>query len=86
MGTIKDGVIEILADQLGVSSEKINNDSKLADDLGTDSLDTVEIVHVLEDRFAIDIPDKDIVDIKSVADIVGYIEANTKAGGRTYAK
>jgi len=78
MENVKDNIVDILADQLGISSEKISNDSKLVEDLGADSLDTVEIVHVLEDKFAIEIPDEDIVSIKSVADIVSYIEANAK--------
>ena len=75
---IKSQVIDILSDQLGIEKEKIKNDSKIADDLGADSLDTVEVTQVLEDKFNIKIPDEDIKNIKTVKDIINYIESKSK--------
>lgn len=75
---IKSQVVDILSDQLGIEKEKIIMDSKIADDLGADSLDTVEIVQVLEDKFNTKIPDEDIKNIRTVKDIIGYLESKAK--------
>ena len=72
---IKSQVIDILADQLGVEKDKIKLDSKIADDLGADSLDTVEINQVLEEKFNISIPDADILKIKKVSDVIDYLKS-----------
>jgi acyl carrier protein len=74
----KQVVVDVLSDQLGVEKNKIKDDSKIADDLGADSLDTVEVVQVLEDKFGIDIPDGDVVNIKTVNDIVAYVKSKAK--------
>lgn len=70
---MKEQLIDILADQLGVEKGKITVDSKLVDDLGADSLDTVEINQVIEEKFNVNIPDTDIAKIKTVKDIIDYL-------------
>ena len=75
---IKLQVIDILSDQLGIEKAKIKDNSKIADDLGADSLDTVEIAQILEDKFSVKIPDDDIKNIKTVKDIVIYLESKSK--------
>lgn len=72
---IKSAVFDILVDQLGVEKEKVKLDSKIADDLGADSLDTVEMVQVLEEKFDIQIPNEDVAKIKTVQDVISYINS-----------
>lgn len=67
-------VKEILAKQLNVSIEKINGDTNMTTDLGADSLDLVEILMSLEDEFSISIPDEAIPGIKTVKDLVHFID------------
>lgn len=67
-------VIGLLASQLNISKDKINADSKIIEDLGADSLDMVEMLMTLEDEFGISISDEEAVNLKTVADIVNYIE------------
>ena len=67
-------VIGLLANQLNISKDKINADSKIIEDLGADSLDMVEMLMTLEDEFGISISDEEAVNLKTVADIVNYIE------------
>ncbi len=69
-------VKEILCQQLDVEEETISMDSKLIDDLGADSLDLADLVMTLEDEFDIEVPDEDVEKIKTVGDLVGYIEKN----------
>jgi acyl carrier protein len=64
----------IIADQLSVDEEKITANSSFVDDLGADSLDTVELVMAFEEAFEIEIPDEDAEKIKTVQDTVDYIE------------
>ncbi len=71
-----DKVKEILAKQLGIDASKIKEDTNIATDLGADSLDLVEILMSLEEEFNISIPDEVIPEIKTVADLVKYIDAN----------
>ncbi len=71
-------VKSIIAEQLGVKLEEINETSSFVDDLGADSLDTVELVMALEEEFKIEIPDEDAEKITSVGDAIKYIEE--KAG------
>lgn len=63
----------IIADQLSVEEEKIKTESSFVDDLGADSLDTVELVMAFEEEFEIEIPDEDAEKIKTVQDTVDYI-------------
>lgn len=74
----KTQVIDILADQLGIDKGKIKLESKIADDLGADSLDTVEMSQALEDKFNVKILDEDIKNIKTVNDIVTCLMAKSK--------
>jgi acyl carrier protein len=75
---IEKRVKEILADQLGVSINKISLNTNVATDLGADSLDLVEVLMSLEDEFGVSIPDEKISEIKTVGQIVEYIEKNKK--------
>ncbi|MDE6385847.1 MAG: acyl carrier protein [Eubacterium sp.] len=70
-------VKEILAEQLDIENEaSITMDSLLIEDLGADSLDSIDIVMSIEDEFKIEVPDEVIENISSVADIVNFIENN----------
>lgn len=67
-------VKKIIAEQLGVDESEITNESHFIDDLGADSLDTVELVMALEEEFGIEIPDEDAEKIQTVGDVQKYIE------------
>ena len=75
---IESKVKEILAKQLSCDASKINKDTNIATDLGADSLDLVEILMSLEEEFNISIPDEAIPTIKTVGELVSYIEKNIK--------
>lgn len=66
-------VKEVLADKLDISVEKIQVISSLKDDLGMDSFGAIELIFAIEEKFGIDIPDEDMVNIKLVQDIIDYI-------------
>ena len=68
-------VKKILCDQLDVEEDAVTMDSSIIDDLGADSLDVVDLVMSLEEEFDIEIPDEDVENIKTVGDMVKYIEA-----------
>jgi acyl carrier protein len=70
-------VREIVAEQLGVDVEEVTPEASFTDDLGADSLDTVELVMALEEEFGIEIPDEDAEKISTVGDAVSYIESHT---------
>ncbi|MCH9704648.1 MAG: acyl carrier protein [Proteobacteria bacterium] len=72
---IKDRVAKIVSEQLGVEESKITVDSKFMEDLGADSLDTVELVMALEDEFDCEIPDEEAEKLKSVGEALEYIES-----------
>ena len=69
-------VRDILVDQLDLEEEKVNMDASITDDLGADSLDVVDLVMSLEEEFDVEIPDNQVENIKTVGDIVRYIEDN----------
>jgi len=69
-------VIEIVIDKLGVEQSKVTENAKFIDDLGADSLDTVELIMEFEDEFSIEIPDEDAETILSVKEAVEYIDNN----------
>jgi acyl carrier protein len=71
-----DEVKEILADQLDIKIDDITMDSDLADDLGADSIDAIDIVMSIEDQYSIEVPDETIESMKTVEDIVSFIENN----------
>ncbi len=75
---IADKVKEIIVKQLGVNPDEVSEDASFVEDLGADSLDTVELVMELEKEFNIEIPDDDANDIRSVGEAVKYIESKSE--------
>ncbi len=71
--TILERVKKIIVDQLGVNEDQVVQDASFVDDLGADSLDTVELVMALEEEFGIEIPDEDAEKIKTVSNVVDYV-------------
>ena len=71
-------VKEIIIEQLDVQADQVTEDASFIEDLGADSLDTVELVMALEEHFDIEIPDEDAEKIKTVKDAVSYIDKNVK--------
>lgn len=69
-------VKEIVASQLGVEIEEVTPESSFVEDLGADSLDTVELVMALEEEFGIEIPDEDAENISTVKDAISYIDSH----------
>jgi len=76
MSNIQERVIKMVAEQLGVKEEDIQSTSSFVEDLGADSLDTVELIMALEEEFDAEIPDEDAEKIGTVKDAVDYIQAN----------
>ena len=79
MGTVETQVKAIVAEQLGVKLEQVTNNASFVDDLGADSLDTVELVMALEEEFETEIPDEDAEKITSVQQAIDYVTARRKA-------
>src|SRR5262249_37635081 len=80
MSTVEQQVKAIVAEQLGVKPEQVTSEASFVDDLGADSLDTVELVMALEEEFEIEIPDEDAEKITTVQQAINYInERRTKA-------
>ena len=73
---IFDAVRDILVAQLDLDADKVTGEAGIAEDLGADSLDVVELLMAIEDEFGVEIPDEEIENIKTVDDLVKYIEAN----------
>ena len=78
MEPVADRVKKIIVDQLGVEEETVTPDASFVDDLGADSLDTVELVMALEEEFGIEIPDEDAEKITRVKEATGFIEKHSK--------
>jgi acyl carrier protein len=74
MSGIAEKVKSIVAEQLGVKVEEVKEDAKFIDDLGADSLDTVELVMALEEEFGAEIPDEDAEKLTTVGEAISYIE------------
>ena len=70
-----DKIKSIVVDQLGVDEDQVTEAASFVDDLGADSLDTVELIMAFEEEFDIEIPDEDAQKIKTVKDVMEYIEA-----------
>ncbi len=75
---IQDKVIDIVCKQLGVAKEKVTLETSFVNDLGADSLDTVELVMEIEDAFDLNIPDEDAEKIQTVGDAVRYVEKSAQ--------
>ena len=75
--SVEEKVKEIIVDQLGVDEKQVKSEASFIDDLGADSLDTVELVMALEEEFDIEIPDEDAEKIASVQNAVDYIKPHT---------
>lgn len=78
MSEVKNKVITIIAEQLAKSEDTIKETSRFIDDLGADSLDTVEIIMAMEEAFGLEIPDTEQDKIKTVGDAINYIQKNKK--------
>ena len=80
---VADKVKEIIVEHLGVDEDEVTPDASFVEDLGADSLDTVELVMQLEEEFKLDIPDEDAEKITRVREAVAYIESHSgrKTGG-----
>ena len=78
MSTVEERVKKIVAEQLGVKDEEVTSDASFVDDLGADSLDTVELVMALEEEFETEIPDEDAEKITTVQQAIDYVNANVK--------
>ena len=75
---MKEKIKKIIADQLCISVEKVTDDADITKDLGADSLDTVELIMEFEKEFGVTISDEDASKIKSVNDVVAYVETKKK--------
>ena len=78
MSTIEERVKKIVVEQLGVNEDEVTANASFVDDLGADSLDTVELVMALEEEFETEIPDEDAEKITTVQQAVDYIKAHSK--------
>ena len=76
MSSIEERVIKMVAEQLGVKEEDVKATSSFVEDLGADSLDTVELIMALEEEFDAEIPDEEAEKISTVQDAISYIESN----------
>ena len=72
-------VREIIINELGVEAEKVTDEASFVEDLGADSLDTVELVMAFEEEFGIDIPDEDAEQMRTVGDAIAYINENASS-------
>jgi acyl carrier protein len=80
MAAVDDKVKQIVVEQLGVEESEVTPKASFVDDLGADSLDTVELVMAFEEAFDIEIPDEDAEKIRTVQDAIDYIEKHAKVG------
>ena len=80
MDNVEQRVKKIVAEQLGVNEAEIKNDSSFVDDLGADSLDTVELVMAFEKEFDLDIPDEEAEKLRTVGDALNYL--HTRMAGK----
>lgn len=76
--SVYDKIKEVIVDKLGVEEDKITMEASFIDDLGADSLDTVELIMELEEEFGLEIPDEDAEKLTTVQAVVDYVEEKTK--------
>lgn len=69
-------VTNIIVEQLGVKEDQVSHDAKFIEDLGADSLDTVELVMAFEEEFGIEVPDDEAEKLTTVGDVITYVEGN----------
>ncbi len=74
-----DKIKELIVEQLGVEEDAVTPEANIQEDLGADSLDIVDLIQTIEDEYDLSIPDEAVEEIKTVNDIVNYIEKNTDA-------
>ncbi|MFI0348610.1 MAG: acyl carrier protein [Chthoniobacterales bacterium] len=77
--SIEEKVRDIIVEQLGVTAEQVTLNASFIEDLGADSLDTVELVMAFEEEFGVEVPDEDAEKLQKVGDVVTYIESHSKA-------
>ena len=77
--SVEENVKRIIVEQLGVDADQVTEGAKFVDDLGADSLDTVELVMALEEEFSIEIPDEDAEKITTVKQATDYVNAHTES-------
>jgi acyl carrier protein len=77
--SIADRVKEIIVNELGVEAEKVTPDASFVEDLGADSLDTVELVMAFEEEFGLDIPDEDAEQMQTVGQAIEYLKKNAES-------
>lgn len=77
--SIEEKVADIIVDQLNAKPEQVVSSAKFIEDLGADSLDTVELVMAFEEEFGIEVPDEEAEKLVSVGDVVTYVEANVQS-------
>ena len=76
---IQEKVKDIIVEQLGVDAGQVTPEAKFVEDLGADSLDTVELVMAFEEEFGIEVPDEDAEKLQTVGDVLRYVEERQKA-------
>jgi acyl carrier protein len=77
--SIEERVKEIIVNELGVEAEKVTTEASFVEDLGADSLDTVELVMAFEEEFGLDIPDEDAEQMRTVGQAVEYLKKNAES-------
>jgi acyl carrier protein len=80
MADIEAKVKEIIINELGVDAEKVTPEASFVEDLGADSLDTVELVMAFEEEFGMEIPDEEAEKLRTVGDAITYISSNASQG------
>jgi acyl carrier protein len=78
MSSVEERVTDIVVEQLGLERDKVHPESKFIDDLGADSLDTVELVMALEEEFGMEIPDEEAEKITTLREAIAYVEAHSE--------
>jgi acyl carrier protein len=79
MADIEQKVKDIIINELGVDAEKVTPEASFVEDLGADSLDTVELVMAFEEEFGMEIPDEEAEKLRTVGDAISYIQSNQSA-------